>query len=98
MATVTHLCSIDCVATILDEDRGRLEAILANDDNLTCGAIVTIHTGRDKAITALADDGIIELKDMLAAARATKQAWHEFLKDFVPDPEIIERFSGRPRR
>lgn len=56
MAAVTHLCSLDFVAKVLDEDRNLLEAIIANDDNLTYGAIVTVHTGSDEAITALTDE------------------------------------------
>lgn len=94
MAAVTHLCSLDFVATILNEDRDLLQAIIANDDNLTYGAIVTIPTGCEEAITALTDDGILELKDMRVAARATEQTWNQFLEDFVSDREVVERFRG----
>lgn len=98
MAAVTHLCSLDFVAKIIDEDRDLLEAITFNDDNLTYGAIVTVHTGCEETMTALTDDGILELKDMLAAARATEQTWNQFLEDFVSDPELVERFRGSARR
>lgn len=40
------------------------------DDNLTYGAIVTVETGSDQAITALTSGSISELRDMLALARA----------------------------
>ena len=33
MATVTHVCTIDCVAKMLGEDPELLEAIVYNDDN-----------------------------------------------------------------
>ena len=98
MAAVTHLCSIDFVAKILGEDRDLLEAIIVNDDTLNYGAIVTVHTGSEEAITALTDDGIIELKDMLAAARATDKTWNTFLEDFISDRQVIERFRCRARR
>lgn len=98
MAAVTHLCSLDFVAKILGEDRDLLEAIIVNDDNLTYGAIVTVRTGSDEAITALTDDGIIKLEDMLAAARATDEAWKTFLEDFVSDRDVAERFKSRARR
>ncbi len=98
MAAVMHLCSIDFVAKILGEDRDLLEAIIVNDDTLTYGAIVTVHTGSEEAITALTDDGIIELKDMLAAARATDKTWNTFLQDFVSDRQVIERFMCSARR
>lgn len=98
MAAVTHLCSIDFVAKILGEDRDLLEAIIVNDDTLNYGAIVTVHTGSEEAITALTDDGIIELKDMLAAARATDKTWNTFLEDCVSDHQVIERFRCRATR
>ncbi|MFT4013337.1 MAG: hypothetical protein QM682_08010 [Paracoccus sp. (in: a-proteobacteria)] len=98
MAAITHLCSLDLTARILDEDRDLLEAIIVNDDNLTCGVIVTVHTGQDEAITALTDDGIIGMKDMLAAARATDGTWNKFLQDFVSDRQVMERFRSRARR
>lgn len=64
-----------------------------NDDNLTYGAIVIVHTGSEDAITALTDDGIIALKEILAAARATDETWNTFLEDFVSDREVVERFT-----
>jgi hypothetical protein len=89
MATVTQVYTVAFVATLLDEDPEMLEAILSNDDNLSYGAIVSVHTGADEGITALTDDGIDELRDMLADARRSTQHWHDFLKDFVSDPDII---------
>ena len=68
-------------------DRIRLECA----DNLTYGNILSVYTGTDEAITALTDDGIEELQDMLAAARRTTKDWHDFLRDFVADPDIIAR-------
>lgn len=68
MAAVTRFCTLDFVARMLGEDRDLFEIIIVNDDNLPYGAIVTVHTGSDGAITALTDDSIIELKNMIAAA------------------------------
>ncbi|MFC6762678.1 hypothetical protein ACFQFQ_33580 [Sulfitobacter porphyrae] len=73
MAAVTHACSIDYVARMLGEDAELLEAIIYNDDNLTYGNIVSIYVGPDETITALTDDGIEELKEMIRAARITKK-------------------------
>ena len=36
---------------------------------MTYGNIIRVCTGTDETITALTDDGISEVKDMLAAAR-----------------------------
>ena len=94
MATVTQVYTVAFVATLLDEDPEMLEAILSNDDNLSYGAIVSVHTGADEGITALTD----ELRDMLADARRSTQHWHDFLKDFVSDPDIIARVKEKGPR
>ncbi len=98
MATVTQVYTVAFVATLLDEDPEMLEAIVYNDDNLSYGAIITVYIRADEAITALTDDGISELRDMLADARRSQQHWHDFLKDFVSDPDIIARVKGKGPR
>ena len=98
MATVTHVSTIEHVAKMLGEDQDLLEAIVSNDDNLTYGHIVSVYTGTDESITTLTDDGISEIKDMLAAARGSTIEWHDFLRDFVADPEIIARVKDQPLR
>ena len=98
MATVTHVTTIDHVAKMLGEDQELLEAIVYNDDNMTCGNIVSVYTGTDEAITALTDGGSEELQDMLAAARRSTKDWHDFLRDFVADPDIIARVKDQPLR
>ena len=98
MAAVTSLLTLDYVAKILDENVELLEAIVSNDDNLTYGAIVSVYTGPDEAITALTDHGVEELTDMLSQARLTTKAWHQVLDDFVNDPELAARFKAdKPR-
>lgn len=94
MAAVTSLLTLDYVAKILDENVELLEAIVSNDDNLTYGAIVSVHTGPDESITALTDHGVEELTDMPSQARLTTKAWHQFLDDFVNDPEVAARFEA----
>ena len=88
MAAVTHVCTIDYVAKMLSEDVELLEAIISNDDNLTYGNIVSVYASADETVSALTDDGITELKDMIGDARATTKTWHEFLDDFVDDARI----------
>ncbi len=75
-----------------------LEAIVSNDDNLTYGAIVSVQTGPDEAITALTDHGVEKLTDMLSEARLTTKAWHQFLDDFIDDPELAARFKAHKPR
>jgi hypothetical protein len=94
MAAVTHVCTLDYVAKMLGEDPELLEAIVYNDDNMTYGSIISVYTGPDETITALTDDGIGELKDMLRDARITTETWHAFLDDFVDDAELVARIKA----
>ena len=98
MTTLTHVCTFDYVARMLGEDPELLEAIVYNDDNLTYGTIISVYTGPDETITALTDDGIEELTDMLSAARITTETWHAFLDDFVDDEDLVARIKAQPPR
>ncbi|CAN7631875.1 hypothetical protein [Pararhizobium sp. LjRoot238] len=98
MATITHVLTIDYVAEILDEDPELLRAIVRNSDNLTYGSIISVYAGSDEAITALTDDGIDELSQMLAHARRSTDEWNDFLKAFVDDEELIARFKAKSPR
>ena len=98
MAAVTYVCSIDYVANRLGEDPELLKAIVRNDDNLTYGDIVSVHIGPDEYTTALTNNGIEELREMLEEARRSDNAWHRFLEDFVDDTEIIARVKKQTPR
>lgn len=98
MATVTHVTTNDHVAKMPGEDQDLLEAIVYNDDNMTYGNIVSVYTGTDEHITTLTDEGIREIKDMLADARRSTKDWHDFLRNFVADPDIIARVKDQPLR
>ena len=98
MAAVTHVCTIDYVAKMLGEDVELLEAIISNDDNLTYGNIVSVYAGADETVTALTDDGIAELQDIIRDAGITTETWHEFLEDFVDYPELVVRIKAKSPR
>jgi len=91
MATVTQVYALDHVARMLGEDLEMLEAIVSNDDNLSYGNIISVHTGTDESVIVLTAHGIEELRDMLRDARRSPKHWTDFLKDFVNDPDIIAR-------
>lgn len=91
MATVTCVYNTDYVAEMLNEDADLLYAIIRNDDNLTYGNIVTVVTGDDQTTSALTDDGIDELRQMLADARQSAEKWQEFLECYVDDQKVVER-------
>ena len=78
-------------AEILDEDVDLLREIISNDDNLTYGNIISVVTGDDESTSALTDDGVDELRQMLSDARRSAETWQEFLDCFVLDEEIAAR-------
>jgi hypothetical protein len=98
MATVTHVYTVEYAAKLLGEDPELLDAIIANDDNLSYGNIISVCTGSEESITTLTDRGIEELKDMLRDAHSSEEAWNNFLETFVDDPDVIERVKSREPR
>lgn len=95
MATITYVRTIKFVAQVLEEDPELLQAIVSNDDNLSYGSIITVYTGDDESITALTDDGIAELEQMLSDARCSPQEWYEFLDSFVEDEQLVARIKAK---
>lgn len=98
MATVTYVFTINHVAKKLGEDPELLQAIVSNDDNLSYGSIISVYDGTDEALTALTDDGVDELRQMLAHARRTADEWNDFLEAFVDDEELIARIKAKSPR
>ncbi|MDW9508985.1 hypothetical protein GOA81_29060 [Sinorhizobium meliloti] len=98
MATVTYVFTINHVAKKLGEDPELLQAIVSNDDNLSYGSIISVYDGTDEALTGLTDDGVDELRQMLAHARRTADEWNDFLEAFVDDEELIARIKAKSPR
>ncbi len=98
MATVTYVRTIKFVAEILEEDLELLQAIVSNDDNLSYGSIISVYTGDDATVTALTDDGMDELEQMLKDARRSPQEWNDFLHGFVDDKELVARIKAKSPR
>lgn len=98
MAAITHIYTLDYVAKMMGEDLELLEAIVWNDDNLTYGSIISVYTGPEETITALTDDGIEELTDMLRDARITTDSWHQFLDAFVHDADLVAHIKAQSPR
>ncbi len=99
MAVITHVRTINHVARMLGEDVELLEAIIRNnDDNLTYDNIVSVYASPDETLTALTDDGVEELRDMIQAARINTKTWHEFLDDFVDDADLVTQIKAKSPR
>lgn len=98
MAMITHVFTIGYVAKKLGEDPDLLRAIVSNDDNLSYGSIINVYDGTDEGITALTDNGIDELEQMLVYARRSTEKWNDFLHDFLSAPDIVARVKGKSPR
>jgi hypothetical protein len=98
MATITYVRTIKYVAEILEEDPELLQAIVSNDDNLSYGNIISVYTGDDEAVTALTDDGMEELEQMLSHARRSPDEWNDFLDSFVDDKQLVARIKAKSPR
>jgi len=98
MATTTYVFTINHVAKMLDEDPELLEAIVSNDDKLSYGDIISVYDGTEEAITALTNNGMAELRQMLADARRSTEEWNNFLEGFISDPDVIERIKAKSPR
>lgn len=98
MTAITHVRAIDYAAKMLVENVELLKAIVSNDDNLTYGNIVSVYLGPEETLTALTDDGVEELADMIRAARITTKTWHEFLDDFVDDADLVTQIKTQSSR
>ena len=85
-------------ATGLKEDPELLQAIVSNNDNLSYGSIISVYTGDDESVTALTDDGMDELEQMLKDARRSPQEWNDFLDSFVDNELLVARIKAKSTR
>ncbi|NEJ03323.1 hypothetical protein [Rhizobium ruizarguesonis] len=98
MATITYVRTIKFIAQVLEEDPELLQAIVSNDDNLSYGNIITVETGDDESVTALTDDGMEELEQVLSHARRSPDAWNDILDSFVDDEKLVARIKAKSPR
>lgn len=98
MPTVRHVFTLDYVAGILDEHPDLINAIVSNDDNLSYGSIITVCAGPDNYLSAITDDGIDELRDLIADARRSPEEWDAFLRSVVDEPGTIENIKAHKPR
>jgi hypothetical protein len=98
MARITYVRTIKFVAQVLEEDQELLQAIVSNDDNLSYGNIITVYNGDDESVTALTDDGMEELEQMLSHARRSPDEWNDFLDSFVDDEKLVARIKAKSPR
>jgi hypothetical protein len=81
---------LDYVADMLGEHPDLIDAIVSNDDNLTWGSIISVSFGLEDVRSAITDDGIDELRIMIAEARRSPDEWDSFLECVVYDDDEMK--------
>ena len=98
MATVRHVFMLDYVADILGEHPELIDAIVANDDNLSYGSIITVSASPDDSVNAITPNAVDELRDLLADLRSSPDVWDDFLHANFDDPNTIENIKRQKPR
>lgn len=100
MARVTHVHTIDEVATRIGENLELIEIVSANSDNIDYCEMIRVDDGTEEGIKTFTDRGIECLQELLADIRTWDGGLLEFLNDEQCDPNIIEldlsRFRAAP--
>ncbi|MBY2907734.1 hypothetical protein [Rhizobium leguminosarum] len=68
-----------------------LEEVTANLDNIAEGELVYVRDGSEDGTKGLTENGIDDLRDLLADIRTWDGGIRQFLVDEKCDPEMIER-------
>ncbi|WP_024319072.1 hypothetical protein, partial [Rhizobium favelukesii] len=68
-----------------------IEEVTANSDNIAEGELVYVRDGSEDGTTGLTENGIDDLRDLLADIRTWDGGIRQFLVDEQCDPEMIER-------
>jgi hypothetical protein len=94
MARLTHVYTIDYVASLIGENLELIREVASNSDNIDYGEMIHAHDGSEEGITTFTDRGIESLKEILADIRTSDGGVRQFLVDQQCDPERIERIMA----
>jgi hypothetical protein len=98
MARVTHVTSIDHVATMIGESLELIEIVSWNSDNIDYGEMIHVHDGTEEGITTFTDRGIESLQEFLADLRTWNGGIRQFLINEQCDPDMIERIMAKEQK
>ena len=91
MASSRFIYTLKEVAGMIGENLELLEEITANSDNIAEGELVYVRDGSENGTNGLTENGIDDLRDLLAEIRTWDGGIRQFLVDEQCDPEMIER-------
>ena len=91
MARSRFIYTLKEVAGMIDENLELIEEITANSDNIAEGELVYVRDGSEDGTKGLTENGIDDLRNLLADIRTWDGGIRQFLVDEQCDPEMIER-------
>jgi hypothetical protein len=91
MARSRFIYTLKEVAGMIEENLELLEEVTANSDNIAEGELVYVRDGSEDGTTGLTENGIEDLRNLLADIRTWDGGIRQFLLDEQCDPEMIER-------
>ncbi|WP_392712662.1 hypothetical protein [Rhizobium ruizarguesonis] len=91
MSRSRFICTLKEVAVMIGENLELLEEVTANSDNIAEGELVYVRDGSEDGTKGLTENGIDDLRDLLADIRTWDGGIRQFLVDEQCDPEMIER-------
>lgn len=91
MARSRFIYTLKEVAGMIDENLELIEEVTANSDNIAEGELVYVRDGSEDGTKGLTENGVDDLRDLLADIRTWDGGIRQFLLDERCDPDMIER-------
>ena len=91
MARSRFIYTLKEVASMVGENLELIEEVTANSDNIAEGELVYVRDGSEDGTKGLTEDGIDDLRSLLADIRTWDGGIRQFLVDEQCDLEMIER-------
>lgn len=91
MARSRFIYTLKEVAVMIGENLELIEEVTANSDNIAEGELVYVRDGSEDGTKGLTENGIDDLRDLLADIRTWDGGIRQFLVDEQCDLEMIER-------
>ncbi|ARM87364.1 hypothetical protein [Rhizobium sp. CIAT894] len=94
MARSRFIYTLKEVAGMIGENLELIEEVTANSDNIAEGELIYVRDGSEDGTKGLTENGIDDLRDLLADIRTWDGGIRQFLVDEQCDPEMIERIMA----
>jgi hypothetical protein len=94
MARSRFIYTLKEVVGMTGENLELIEEVTANSDNIAEGELVYVRDGSEDGTKGLTENGVDDLRDLLADIRTWDGGIRQFLLDEQCDPDMIERIMA----